>query len=70
MKRFPREFKYQGLTIRKTSFNWRIVEWDQIVESYQEAKDLIDRSKVDERRRKANALLNTDVEEFLSSGGE
>lgn len=68
--RFPKEFKYKGMTIRKTSFNWRIVELDGIVESYQEARDLIDRNQIEEKKEKAKEFLNTDVEAFLSSGGD
>ena len=68
MNRFPKEFKYQGYTIRKTSFNWRVVELDALVESYQDAKDLIDRTRLDEKRDDAKKLLKTDstLEEFLS----
>ena len=73
MKRFPKEFKYLGFTIRKTSFNWRVVELDTLVESYQDAKDLIDRTRLDEKREDARVLLkiptvsiSPEVEEELS----
>lgn len=42
MRNFQRSFEYRGYRINKTSFNWRIVELNEIVESIQEAKDKID----------------------------
>ena len=61
MKPFRREFEYRGYFIRKTSFNYRVVgdKLDEIVETYQDGKDLIDRtlSESNEKtRRKPNAL--------------
>jgi hypothetical protein len=45
MKRFPHEFEHRGYRIRKTSFSWRVRGdgIDEIVETIQEGKDLIDK---------------------------
>jgi len=61
MKSFRRDWDYRGYTIRRTSFNYHVVgdKLDEIVETYQDGKDLIDRtlSELEERkRRKPNAL--------------
>ena len=65
MKRFPKEFKYREYTIRKTSFNWRVVELNELVETYQDAKDLIDRTLIHETSKKINTI-DDDLEELLS----
>jgi hypothetical protein len=61
MKSFRREFEYRGYSIRKTSFNYRVIgdKLDEIVETYQDGKDLIDRTlseSNEKQRRKPNAL--------------
>ena len=70
MKRFPRSFDYKGYSIKKTSFNWHVTGegLDEIVESYQDAKDLIDKTIIEskhETSKKINTLDN-DLEEMLS----
>jgi hypothetical protein len=46
MKAFPRVFKYRGFEIHKTSFSWHVRggKLDEIVETYQDGKDMIDKA--------------------------
>lgn len=69
MRSFPKEFLYRGFKIRRTSFNWRVVGegLNDIVETYQDGKDLIDRTIADANEkapRKPNAL-DADLSEVL-----
>jgi hypothetical protein len=68
MRMFPRVFEYKGFTIKKTSFSFRVVELNEYTETYQEAKDLIDRHIIDSKHEKSKKMNATDdVETFLEA---
>ena len=68
MRIFPKEFEYRAYKIRRTSFNYRVVGEgiDEIVESVQDGKDLIDKYLNEEKHERSKKVNSLDADDLFN----